>query len=501
MPHVFTKDLRKAVLQAAISGNLTKREETDSGINSLLEAVKADKKRLITEKKMKNEKNLPNITDDEIPFEIPESWTFVRTGDVIDCAAGSTPLKGHPEYYENGTIPWLKTGELNNSYITVCEEKITETALKNGSFRENQPGDILIAMYGATIGKLGICTFPLTTNQACLGCTPLGGINNRYLFYFFMASKDTLIDKAEGGAQPNISRIKVRNLPMPLPPVEEQARIVARLDELMTKIDEYEKIENKLTALHKKFPTDMKAAILQAAMQGKLTEQSENDGDVDSYILSLKKKQLDLVKSKIIKVGKFSNVISDDLPDIPNSWRYVKMGDISTLVTKQTGFDYSKTIKPALVEKPSDDTVPYIQTRDFEHTSFNFQTKFYAPISLTEQFPNIALHGKHLLLSIVGSIGNIGYYNFEKQAFLGGAITKVNLLDDCLYKYVYYYLQSPLGQFEISKNKRQTAQATVTVEDIRSVAIPFPPIEEQQRIVEKLDQLLPLCDQLEQMAA
>ena len=255
---------------------------------------------------MKKEKPLSLITDEEIPFDIPSHWKFVRTGDVIDCSSGSTPLKGHPEYYENGTIPWLKTGELNNSYITKCEEKITELAYEKGSFRMNQPGDVLIAMYGATIGKLGICTFPLTTNQACLGCTPLGGINNRYLFYFFMASKSSLTDKAEGGAQPNISRIKVRNHPMPLPPIEEQARIVARVDELMTKIDEYEKIERELTELQKAFPGNMKDAILQAAFEGKLSEATPSDSELN-------------IKSSF----------SEEEPyGLPEHWKWCCLGDV-----------------------------------------------------------------------------------------------------------------------------------------------------------------------------
>lgn len=151
-------------------------------------------------------------------------------GVIGDWGAGATPNRGVPEYY-NGNIRWLKTGELNNGIVYNTEEYITEKALKECSLRLNHIGDVLIAMYGATIGKLAIVGEKLTTNQACCACTPFL-ISNWFLFFFLMASKGTFVKKGEGGAQPNISRVKLIQHLMPVPPLEEQKRIVNCINKL-----------------------------------------------------------------------------------------------------------------------------------------------------------------------------------------------------------------------------------------------------------------------------
>lgn len=160
-----------------------------------------------------------------MPFDIPDSWCWARLGDIGSWGAGATPARGNPEYY-NGTIPWIKTGELNNSYIFSSEETITQKALSECSLRFNKKGDVLIAMYGATIGKLAVAGIDLTTNQACCACTPYNGIDNLYLFYLLMAEKDRFIKMGAGGAQPNISREKIVAHIVPIPPYKEQLAIV-----------------------------------------------------------------------------------------------------------------------------------------------------------------------------------------------------------------------------------------------------------------------------------
>lgn len=229
----FPTNMKDALLQAAVQGKLTEQLESDNSVDELLEVMRKEKEELITQKKIKKEKALPDIEEEEIPFDIPENWRWERVGNICDCGAGATPTRSDRRFYDNGTVFWLKTGELTDGYINQCEEKISQIALKKCSLRLNKEGDVLIAMYGATIGKLGIVTFPLTTNQACCGCSPYTGVYNLYLFYYLMSSKKTLVGKAEGGAQPNISREKIRNFLMPVPPIEEQHRIVERLEALL----------------------------------------------------------------------------------------------------------------------------------------------------------------------------------------------------------------------------------------------------------------------------
>ena len=255
--------LKKSILQEAIQGKLVPQNPKDEPAQKLLERIAASRNEsslslpkgtsstsLRGAKATKQSKNppsriyrengvwyeqvgsaAPKDISDEIPFEIPETWAWCRMGNIGSWGAGATPAKGNPAFYKDGEIPWLVTGELNNSVVTETKIKVSKLALQKCSLRLCQPGDVLIAMYGATIGKLAIAGIELTTNQACCACTPHYEYN-KYLFYFLMASKPDLIKRGEGGAQPNISKEKLINYLMPLPPLAEQKRIVAKLEQL-----------------------------------------------------------------------------------------------------------------------------------------------------------------------------------------------------------------------------------------------------------------------------
>lgn len=180
----------------------------------------------------------------------------MKLGNIGDWGAGATPNRSNKSYYENGDVLWVKTGELNDGYIFDSIEKITTKALNECSLRNNNIGDVLIAMYGATIGKLGIAAVPLTTNQACCACTPFSFINNEYLFYYLMAIKPLLISKSYGGAQPNISKEKITNCFINFPKIDEQILIVNKIKELFKKIEtidnEYNSIINLISATKRK---------------------------------------------------------------------------------------------------------------------------------------------------------------------------------------------------------------------------------------------------------
>ena len=171
----FPEDMKKSILQYAIQGKLVDQRPEEGTGAELYKQMQAEKQRLIKEKKIKKEKPLAEITDDEIPFDIPETWIWIRVGDVGSWGSGATPPRTNPAYY-GGSIPWLKTGDLNDGFIKEVPEFITELALEKTSVRLNPVGSVLMAMYGATIGKLGILEIPVTTNQACCACIPYAGI-------------------------------------------------------------------------------------------------------------------------------------------------------------------------------------------------------------------------------------------------------------------------------------------------------------------------------------
>lgn len=229
--------LKKSILQEAIEGRLVPQDPNDEPASVLLNKIRQEKAQLVKAGKLKKSalKEIP-FSEDEKPYEIPDSWEWCKLGWIGDWGAGATPTKGNPEYYDKGTIPWLRTGELNNGYVYDSEIKVTPKALEKCSLRMCEVGDVLIAMYGATIGKVAIAGIKLTTNQACCACTPYG-IYNKYLLYYLMASKKIFIEMGEGGAQPNISREKIVAFPFALPPLAEQKRIVTKIEELLKEID------------------------------------------------------------------------------------------------------------------------------------------------------------------------------------------------------------------------------------------------------------------------
>ena len=240
--------LKKSILQYAIQGKLIPQDPNDEPASVLLERIRAEKKAKLGKKYVDSyiykgddncyyEKigiNEPNRLED-LPFDIPDSWCWARLGNIGDWGAGATPARTNSRYY-GGNIPWLKTGELNNDVIYDSEEHVTDEALQSCSLRSCSIGDILIAMYGATIGKLAIAGAPLTTNQACCACTPYKGIYNLYLFYFLMEEKDNFTHMGFGGAQPNISKEKIIKHLFPVPPYEEQKRIVSAYIDIQNKL-------------------------------------------------------------------------------------------------------------------------------------------------------------------------------------------------------------------------------------------------------------------------
>ena len=240
----FPAALRESILQDAVQGKLTSewrkshRGESAADLLAQIAAERAAGGRARTPAApRKKEKPLPPITDDEKPFEIPDTWAWCRLGEIGQWGSGATPSKANRAYYQGGKIPWLVTGDLTDGDVTEIPGRITDLALEETSVRLNPPGSVLLAMYGATIGKLGILQVASTTNQACCACQAMPGLYNRYLFYYLLSQRRAFQKRGEGGAQPNISKEKIVVTPFPLPPLAEQKAIVERVDELLKIVD------------------------------------------------------------------------------------------------------------------------------------------------------------------------------------------------------------------------------------------------------------------------
>ncbi|NQN99422.1 restriction endonuclease subunit S [Streptococcus suis] len=356
------EQLKESILQRAMEGKLVPQDPNDEPASELLKRIKDEKEKLISEGKVKRDKKETEFFcgDDgkpyekladgtvkkvEVPYEIPESWEWVRLGNIGYWGSGATPSKSNLKYYEPQAVPWLLTGDLTDGYITHIPNKISELALEKTSVRLNPTGSVLIAMYGATIGKLGILTFPATTNQACCACNTLFHVEKLFLFYFLMSARKNFTARAEGGAQPNISKEKIINTLFPLPPLAEQKRIVTQIERALKQVEIYAENYHKLQELDRAFPDKLKKSILQYAMQGKLVAQNPNDEPVEILLEKIraekqklfekgKLKKKDLTEMVVIKgddnshYGNKEERTSSAIPNIPNSWCYIKLGDL-----------------------------------------------------------------------------------------------------------------------------------------------------------------------------
>lgn len=474
---VLAQDLRDAVLQAAIEGKLTEQLESDSSVDKLLNDIATEKERLVKEKIIKKEKKLAPITEDEIPFEIPSSWRWVQQGKLSYVISDGTHKT--PKYVSNG-IPFLSVKDISKGYFDLTNVKyITEEEHNKLCERvKPQKNDILFCRIG-TLGK----AIKVTLNFDFDIFVSLGlirystNINPDYMVYYLNSpSTYQWIDKVKvgGGTHTNkINLIDLPNLIIPLPPIEEQQRIVDKLNEIMPLIDEYEKLENQLVELKKKFPEDMKAAILQAAMEGKLTEQLESDSSVDELLKSIQQEKELLIKEKKIKKEKPLAPISDDeIPfDIPNSWRWVNLYKICKSIS--AGGDKPKNFSKTLTEQL---TIPVYANGEINDGLFGYT-----------DLPVI----KEQAITVSGR-GTIGFSRIRTANFVPIVrLLVITLLDNTVnINYLCLVLNALL------ENGQGTAVKQLTVPMISPKLIPLPPIEEQQRIVEKLEQLLPLIDEL-----
>lgn len=428
--------------------------------------------------------------DEEIPFEIPKGWEWCRMGNIGEWGAGATPAKGNPDYY-NGNILWLRTGELNNDIVYDTEIKITKKALKECSLRLNKVGDVMIAMYGATIGKVAIVGKEMTTNQACCACTPIG-IFNWFLFYFLMGSQLDFIKKGEGGAQPNISRQKLIAHLMPVPPIEEQHRIVSRIREVLPYVERYTHSQVAQNILNESIKPMLRKSILQEAIQGRLVSQNSSDESANDLLLRIKEEKQRLVKEGMLKKSALEDsviykgddnkywekstecmeCIDDKIPfEIPSTWCWVRHNQLFEISGG------SQPPKSQFVDSPKSGYIRLYQIRDYGSNPM--------PVYIPKEKANkITKEGDIILARYGGSLGKVFW---AKDGAYNVAMAKVIPLFDSEFvnkQYLFLFYQSSIYQYLVKDHSR-SAQAGFNKDDLKDLFFPLPPLEEQSRIVEK----------------
>ena len=514
------KQLKNSILQWAIQGKLVPQDPNDEPASVLLDKIRQEKERLIKEKKIKRDKNASIIyrgednsyyekitatgevkcIDEEIPFEIPQRWEWCRMGSIGDWGAGATPAKGNPDYY-GGSILWLRTGELNNGIVYDSEIKVTKKALQKCSLRMNRIGDVLIAMYGATIGKVAIVGKELTTNQACCACTPFG-IYNYFLFFFLMGSQIDFIKKGEGGAQPNISREKLVSHLMPIPPLAEQYRIVEKIQYLLPLVEKYSDGQILQDKLNSEIKDKLRKSILQEAIQGKLVPQIAEEGTTHELLEQIKTEKQKLVKEGKLKktalndsvifrgddnkyyeqIGENCNDITDEIPfDLPYNWCWCRFSNIVSMTIGKTPARGEQTywINGKYNWVSISDMVDggSISTTKEKVSDWAVKEVFSAPIS----------EKGSLLMSFKLSIGKTSILDID--AYHNEAIITIRPVIDKEYAMRNYLFKVLPLIANLGESKDAIKGKTLNSKSLSNLLIPLAPLQEQQRIIEQMNRL------------
>ena len=488
-------DLRQAVLQAAIQGKLTKQLPEDGNAVDLLTHITAEKARLIKEGKIKKEKALPAISADEITFDIPGNWKWVKLGELCSkIGSGNTPSGGKNSdvYIENG-VKFIRSMNvyndgLHDQGIVYISEELANTRVGTLVYAK----DILLNITGGSIGRCALVP----------DCFDLGSVNQHVLIirnicdairhYIHMCICSPLVQeiilKKAVGDKVGFSAEKAKNLLMPLPPLAEQHRIVTRVEELMARIDDLEKTETELEKLKAAFPGDMKAALLQAAIQGKLTEQLPEDGEAADLINQIAKEKSQLIKEgKIKKEKPLPEITPEEVPfDIPENWQWVRLGSIT----------YNRWKK----NPDRDFTYIDIGSIDNKVNKLGDLTNILSPNQAPSRARKIVRNGDIIYATVRPYLHNTCIIDRDilPEPIVSTGFAVLSATKGIYNRYLFRCLLSPMFDEYANSNENAKGVAYPAINDAKLMAayIPLPPLAEQKRIVEKLDKLLTLCDGL-----
>ena len=486
------QQLKNAILQEAIEGRLVPQDLNDEPASALLARIRKEKEQLVKAGKLKKKDlEVKPISEDEIPFEIPGSWEWVRLSDVMDVRDGThdTPAyipHGYPlitgkDFY-NGYFDLSKTQYISEcDYIEICKRSKVDI------------GDILFSMIGGNIGSQILISkdnyFEMAIkNVALFKQFPSKCVDSKYLSLFLEARVDHIKSIALGGAQSFVSLNLLRPYLFPLPPLAEQKRIVAKIEELLPKVDEYGKAQDALNKLNAELPERLKKSILQEAIEGRLVPQDPNDEPASVLLAQIRKEKEQLVKEgKLKKKDLIETPISDDeIPfEIPDSWEWCRIKQLFETTSGGTpekghpeyyGGEIPWVKVGDLIKKNIDKTEECISEEGLNHSSAKL---FPKGTILVAMYCNDAIGKSSIIESPMTT----------NQAICG-LFPNPSVSTD----YIYYAIQA--NRTELQEKAAGGAQKNINQKIVNDMLIPLPPLVEQHRIVEKLEQLLGEIDKL-----
>ena len=495
------EQLRASILQYAIQGKLVEQRPEEGTGEELYQQIQAEKQRLIQEKKIKKEKPLVEISEDEIPFDIPESWKWVRWGEVINIVSAR---RVHQSDWKSEGIPFYRAREIvklaENGFVDnelFISEELFEELSKSGV---PHSGDLMVTAVG-TLGKTYIVRPEdhFYYKDASVICFEnFGHILPEYLKYLMASElmRKQIKSNSGGTTVSTLTMVRMAEYILPFPPLAEQKRIVAKIEELLPLVDRYAVSYGNLEQLNAKFPEDMKKSILQYAIQGKLVEQRAEEGTGEDLYQQIQTEKQRLIQEKKIKKEKLLAEISEDeIPfDIPESWKWTRLND---LVIK----NIKRGKSPTYVDQST--VQVFAQKCNVKTGGINMGLAKYLDEDKLDKYPDTEFmqNGDIVINSTGGgTMGRVGLFEDadrenNMRIVPDSHVTTIRSNAFVYYKYLFYVLKNYQGYLE-TQGEGSTNQTELKPAVIMNLLIPLPPLAEQKRIVAKIEELLPLCDRL-----
>ena len=522
------KKLRELILELAVRGKLVPQDPNDEPESELLKRIAAEKAELVKQGKIKKQKPLPEISEEEKPFELPQGWEWVTLATVGEIVGGGTPKSDNPQFWAKNGIKWITPADLyglKGKYITSGARDISPAGLSNSSARLMPKGSVLFSSR-APIGYVAIADAELSTNQGFKSCVPYIKESAEYIYYFLLASAKKIDAEASGTTFKEVSGAIVSKILLPLPPLSEQLKIVSRANELMSLCDQLE--QQSLTSLdaHQQlvetllgtltdsqnaeelaenwtrisehfdtlFTTEasvdaLKQTILQLAVMGKLVPQDPNDEPASELLKRIAQEKAKLVKEGKIKKQKSLPPISDEEKpfELPEGWEWSYLSDIGILARGRS--KHRPRNDPTLY---ADGTIPLVQTGDVARSNgcINTYSALYNQLGLSQS----KLWNKGTLcITIAANIADSGILNFD-ACFPDSVVGFTPYENEIPVLYFHYFMMTIKSTLE--KFAPSTAQKNINIDILSQLFFPCPPLEEFHRIVDKVQNLLSVCDVL-----
>ena len=479
------EQLKASILQYAIQGKLVEQRAEEGTGEELYQQIQAEKQRLIAVKKIKKEKTLVEITEDEIPFDIPESWKWVRLGDCTGYSQTKPKISPKDITDDMWSLDLEDIQKESGAILTrttASERKIT------GDKVLFYKGQVLYSKLRPYLKKIliapdnGICTPELVPFNTYL-------VYANYIVYVLRSPHiDYVVNSVTYGVKmPRVGTETMVNLLIPLPPLSEQKRIVAKIEELLPLIGRYAVAYEKLEQFNAKFPEDMKKSILQYAIQGKLVEQRAEEGTAEELYQQIQaEKQHLIAKKKIKKEKTLPEIAEDEVPfDIPESWKWCRLSDI---IDVRDGTHDSPKYVP--------EGIPLITSKNLSNGIIDYgNVKYITQEDADKINARSMVEDDDILFAMIGSIGNPVLVKKDREFCIKNmALFKKFADTDIFMQYMYWFFF--YAQYKLKKEASGGVQSFISLSRFREYLVPLPPFAEQKRIVAKIEELLPLCERL-----